>query len=124
MSNKYKNFRDIPVWTSAHELSLQIYEITKNFPKLEQYGITSQLQRAVTSINANLVEGFYRETTKELIRFLYQARGSAGEVVNFLILSGGLQYIEASVMEEKIKQAESIIRQLSGWIKSLKAKIQ
>jgi len=124
VSNKYKNFRDIPVWTSAHELSLQIYEITKNFPKLEQYGITSQLQRAVTSINANLVEGFYRETTKELIRFLYQARGSAGEVVNFLILSGGLQYIEASVMEEKIKQAESIIRQLSGWIKSLKAKTQ
>ncbi len=54
-----KNFYDLTAWKQAHELVLDIYKITKNFPKEEQFGVTGQLRRASSSITANIAEGFW-----------------------------------------------------------------
>ncbi|MEK7067636.1 MAG: four helix bundle protein, partial [Patescibacteria group bacterium] len=85
MASEIKNFYNLTVWKKAHELTLKIYKATRKFPKDELYGLVSQLRRAVSSIAANIAEGFERYYFKDKIRFYYQARGSAAEVQNFLL---------------------------------------
>lgn len=119
-NKKYLSFKDTPVWSEAKNLTLKIYKITKFFPKAEQYGITSQLRRATSSICALIAEGFYRNSTKELINFLFMARGSCGECICFLILSEESRYITASQRHELEFSCDEIAKQLNGWIRSLK----
>ena len=94
MKNKIKNFYDLDAWKKSHILSIEIYKLTENFPKEEIYGVVSQLRRAVSSVGANIAEGFARFHFKDKTRFYYQARGSAAEVQNFLLLAKDLNYIE------------------------------
>lgn len=121
--NKYKTVEEVPVWQKAHELALKVYKITKNFPGSETYGLTSQLRRSASSIPANITEGFYRNSTKELLQFLYNARGSLGESSYHIRLSKDLNYIkeqESSLLKE---YCDNVGKQLNGWIKSLKTKL-
>ena len=74
-----RDFRQIQVWKKAHQLTLEIYQVTARFPK-EFYGLTSQLRRAAASIAANIAEGFGRGGDIELARFLQIAIGSAYEL--------------------------------------------
>lgn len=83
MKDKIQNFYELNAWKKAHELVLEIYKITKNFPKDELFGIISQLRRAACSIAANIAEGFERYHFNDKIRFYYQARGSVAEVQKF-----------------------------------------
>ena len=119
---KVKRFEDLKVWKISHELVLEIYIITRGFPKEELYGLATQLRRAAASVPSNIVEGYYRHTTKELIKFLYNARGSAGEVAYFLILSNDLEYISKKEYEELRKRYEALLRSISAMINSLSKK--
>lgn len=76
MSMQIKSFQDLNIWKEAHQLTLEIYKITNKFPKAETFGLISQIQRAAVSVAANIVEGMGRNTTKELLSFAYNARGS------------------------------------------------
>ncbi len=91
---RIKSFEDLNIWKEAHHLTLEIYRITKSFPQEEMYGLTSQLKRAATSIPSNIAEGMGRNTRKELLNFIYNARGSLYEVLYYLILAKDLGYIE------------------------------
>lgn len=92
-----RDFRKRRVWHSAHELTLVIYRATRNFPKEELYGLTSQLRRAAPSIGANIAEGCGRGGWLEFARFLRVAIGSASEVEYHLLLSFDLKLIEPDV---------------------------
>lgn len=116
----YRSHSEIPVFKLSHELTLLVYKETRKFPRIEFYGVVSQLQRAVSSIPANIVEGFYRKSKKELIQFLIISRGSCGEVRYFLLLSRDLGYINQIKYSELDSLAENVHKQLNGWIKSLK----
>jgi four helix bundle protein len=120
----YKDFTEIPAWQLAHKNALTIYKITKSFPKEEIYGITSQLRRSASSIAANITEGFYRNTTKELISFLYNARGSCGETLYHLILSHDLRYINDADFKHLTSSYNYLGKQISNWINSLKKRIK
>jgi len=122
MSNKITSFEDLRVWQDSHGLALEIYKLTRLFPKEETYGITSQLRRCSSSVPANIVEGFYRHTTRELIQFLYNARGSAGEVIYFLVLARDLGYISLYIYKNLRYKYDSLIKSINAFIKSLKAK--
>ncbi len=61
MTSPASSFKDLIVWQEAHQLVLMIYRLTEDFPKSEQYGITSQMRRAAVSVPANIVEGFKRK---------------------------------------------------------------
>lgn len=111
---------DVPVWQLSHKLTLEVYKLTEQFPKSEIYGLTSQIRRSASSIPANITEGFYRNTTKELIQFLYNARGSYGETLYHLRLATDLGFINKSLYEKILEDYFSVGRQLNGWIKSLK----
>ena len=114
------HWRDLKVWQKSHALVLQIYRITSAFPKSEAYGLVDQLRRAAYSAPANIVEGQSRNTTKEYLQFLYNARGSIEEVRYFLLLSKDLGFIAAEDFLTLEAEYESASKMLNGLIKSLK----
>ncbi len=75
-----ENFKNLRVWSEAHDLALMVYQKTRLFPKDEMYGLTGQVRRAAVSIGANIAEGCGRRSDPEMRRFLQIARGSANEV--------------------------------------------
>ena len=89
---KTKSFQDLLVWQKGHEFVLEVYKITKSYPKEEIYGLTSQFRRASVSITANIAEGYKRLSNKEKLRFYNIAQASLEECRYFLILSKDLEY--------------------------------
>ncbi len=93
MENKIKNFKDLKVWQNGITLVREIYGTTKEFPKEEQYGLTSQMRRAVISIPSNIAEGFRRRFDKEHKQFLNISLGSCAELETHIIIAKELNYI-------------------------------
>ena len=98
---------------------LEIYKLTRKFPKEELFGIVSQLRRAASSITANLSEGFARYHFKDKIRFYYQSRGSLAEVNNFLILAKDLKFIRIDEYDNLKERCDEIGKLINGLIKSI-----
>ena len=104
----------------ANETAVLIYKITKEFPKEEVYGLTSQIRRAAVSVPSNIVEGCARESQAEYLRFLEIAFGSLKELHYQYTLACQLGYIKESKMNEnelKIIETEKV---LNGLIKALR----
>lgn len=114
-----KSFEKLQVWQKSHELTLNIYKLTNDFPKDERFRLTDQLCRAASSIPANIAEGKGRYHKKEFRQFLFIARGSLEETKYHLILSKDLGYISESKFDELINLVQQIGRMMNGLIKSL-----
>lgn len=76
-------YEDLEIYKISVEVAIEVYRLTKKFPKEEIYGIVDQLKRAVTSIGANIAEGFGRFYFKDKLVFFYHSRGSLFEVKQF-----------------------------------------
>ena len=113
---------DLEIWKKSHDLVLKIYEVTASFPKSETYGLTDQLRRSAASVPANIVEGQSRNTTKEYLSFLYNARGSLEEIRYFLLLSHDLNHLSEETYKNLENEYETASKMLNGLIKSLKKK--
>lgn len=113
-----KNFFNLKVWQDAHRLTLHVYKATRDFPKEEMYGLTAQMRSAAASIQANIAEGFGRFHYKEKARFYHQARGSAVELQNHIILAKDLMYLPNEVVSDLFDKATEVIMELNGLIKS------
>lgn len=116
---KIKNFTDLLVWQKAHLIVLEIYAITKEFPREEVFGITNQMRRCAVSITSNIAEGFSRRTNKDKTQFYFISQGSLTELQNQLIISKDINYINTekySLLNEEIiivqKMLSSLIRSL------------
>lgn len=116
MIGKSKKYSDLIVWQKSHALVIEVYRTTMQFPKVEIYGLTSQLRRPSISIPANISEGFARKGIKDKIRFYNIAEGSLNEVSYYLLLSKELGNAETSNLIEK---AEEIGKMLKSYIKSM-----
>ncbi|OGE04456.1 hypothetical protein A3B51_02875, partial [Candidatus Curtissbacteria bacterium RIFCSPLOWO2_01_FULL_41_18] len=86
------NFEKLIVYQEAIKLALDIYKLTKNFPKDETFGLISQLRRATVSISLNIAEGSSR-SKKEFAHYLDMARGSTYELIPLLKISSELGFI-------------------------------
>lgn len=102
-----RDFRKYDVWQLSHSLVLEIYKITKNFPKEELFNITSQLRRAVASIPTNISEGCGRNSDKEFANFLNIAIGSS-ETEYLMILSTDLQLIDSDISKKLLENINQI----------------
>ena len=109
-SREGKGFRKLLIWQRAHELTLEVYELTKSLPKEEIYGLVSQMRRAVSSVPANIVEG-HAAGQGNFKRHLFIAKGSLAELEYFLILIKDLGYAPA----DKIEKAEKL-RAKTGYL--------
>lgn len=114
-----RNFYDLEAWRVAHRLVLYIYQTTRNFPRDELFGITSQIRRATSSVTANIAEGFARYHFNDKIRFYHQARGSVGEVQNFLLLAKDLDYIPHDDFQKIGALTKQAMRLINGLIRSI-----
>lgn len=92
-SRKIKSFTDLETWQIGHSLTLEIYQLTKTFPKEEMFSLTSQLRRAVVSFTSNIAEGFSRQYYKEKVQFYSTALGSLTEVQNQLLVARDVGYV-------------------------------
>lgn len=118
----YKQFEDLPVWQESRNLVKQIYELTSSAPLQKDFGFKDQIQRASISIMNNIAEGFERDNNSEFIRFLYFAKGSAGEVRSMLYIAKDLKYINDETFDNLHNQSSTIIKQIANFIKYLKTK--
>lgn len=117
-----KSFEDLEVWQEAQSLALEIYKITRKFPRNELYGLTSQLRRAASSVAANIAEGHSRDTTKEFIKFLFNARGSIAETECHLMLARDLGYMKPKEFEKLRERYKVLGKRINALISSLKRK--
>ncbi len=115
---KIYDFREVKVWQKAHILTLEIYKITRSFPKDELYALTSQMRRAASSVPANFVEGFNRKGINDERRFYNIAHASLAELRYYNLLCYDLRYIN----EDQYELLETIILEvgkvLNGWSRS------
>jgi four helix bundle protein len=117
-----KTHKDLVAWQKSIELVTEIYTITKDFPKEEVYGITSQIRRSAVSIPSNIAEGAGRRSQKELIQFLYIALGSLSELETQIIISYNLSFITQEQKVNLDEQISTLIRIITALIKSLQIK--
>ena len=116
---KFQNsFRKLIVWREAHKLTIIIYRFTKAFPKDEQYGITSQLRRASSSVGAQIAEGSRMSSIVHRKLFYERAYASLAEVDNFLELAHDLGLFTSEIYEELLGQVNRVSALLRGLIKS------
>ena len=103
-------------------MARDIYELTKAYPKEEQYGIISQMRRSAVSIASNIAEGAARQGTKEFVQFLYVAVGSATELDTQLEISKVAKLLDAERLNAVQDRLTRVTMMLRGLIRSLKAK--
>ncbi len=118
---KYERFEELPVWQLAADLAAKIFEWTQQPAFRGKGDLANQLQRATLSVSNNIAEGFERGTTKEMLCFLYIARGSSGEVRSMLCVMermNGFAELNSEISDLKMT-CESISRQIRGWTNSL-----
>jgi len=114
-----RDFRELQVWHKAHALTLDVYRVTKSFPRDELYSLTNQTRRAAVSIGANIAEGAGKNSRAELARFLQIALGSASELEYHLLLSRDLGYLVPEVCEQLSQQVIETKKMLSGFVQYL-----
>lgn len=119
MGEQIKNFTDLNAWKEGHKLVLGIYALVEKFPKKEQFGLVSQLERASVSITSNIAEGFSRYYFKDKVRFFYMARGSVSELQNQLIIAKDLGYVKEKLVNEIIGQSNGVSSLINGLINSI-----
>ena len=117
-----KNYKELKVWQKSYHVCLEVYRVTKGFPKEEVYGLTSQMRRAAMSIPCNIAEGYGRKTTPEYIRSLYIAYGSTCELETETLLAGDLDYIKNDRICKLQSDIGEVERMLKALIKSLEKK--
>jgi len=116
-----KDFRQLKVWEKSHQLALAVYQATREFPREELYGLTSQIRRASMSVPTNIAEGCGRNTDAEFARFLQIAMGSASETEYQLILARDLEFLSKESYEKLHKDVEEIKRMLASLLKTIRA---
>ncbi|HEV8369232.1 MAG TPA: four helix bundle protein [Pyrinomonadaceae bacterium] len=121
---KIKSFRDLRVWQLAMELVERVYRLTRDFPRHEVYGLSSQIQRAAVSIPSNLAEGHTREHTKEFLHHLSMAQASLAELETQLEIAARLNYVSRNELNPLTELAISLGKQQYALRNSLLKKLR
>jgi len=118
-----RDFTKIKAWQLADDLAVHVYEVTRQFPREEIYGLTSQLRRAASSVPANIAEGSNRTSKKDYLHFLSVASGSLAEARYFLHLSKRLGYLTEAELSKVAALAEETSKTLTGLMSSMQNEI-
>ena len=113
---KILSYKDLDVWQQSRLLVKIIYQLTKKFPKEEQFGLTNQLRRAAISVPPNLAEGCGRNHSKDSIQFFFISRGSLYEIETQWILAADLEIITEAELKQVMDQITKCKKLLNGFI--------
>jgi len=114
---KYRSFKELPVWRDAVRLAVDVFDLTRRPAFRGQGDLANQLQRAALSISNNIAEGFDRQTTRELLQFIYYAKGSAAEVMSMchVMRHLALADVPSGEVDGVESAADGVARQLGAW---------
>src|SRR3989344_8456482 len=113
-----KSFTDLRSWQEAHSLAIMIYNLTKKFPKEEQFGLTNQIRRASVSVVSNIAEGFSRYSSREKAQFYRHSLGSLSELQSQLLIAKDIHYITKEDFDAFALQTITASKLINGLIKS------
>jgi four helix bundle protein len=114
--SEINSYRDLDVWKQSRQLVKSVYQLSRSFPKEEQFGLTNQLRRAAISVPSNIAEGSGRNHSKDSIQFFFIARGSLYEIETQLIISFDLEYISDGHLQEVLEQITRCKKLINGFI--------
>lgn len=120
-TQKIKNFTDLLVWRNGHNLVLEIYKLTKKFPREERFGLVDQVRRAAVSITSNIAEGFGRLKYNDKAHFYTIALGSIYEIQNQVLIAKDVGYISKEECDLVINNSISVGKMCSGLIRKTKS---
>lgn len=115
-----KNYKNLVVWKKAHETVVEVYKVSKFFPKEEQYGLTSQIRRAAMSVPTNIAEGCGKFTQNDFAKYLQDAQGSIQEVEYLSMLAYDLGYLKKDIYSKLESQAGEVKAMLISLIKKVR----
>jgi len=118
-----KSYKELIVWQKSIDFVIEIYRLTKQFPKEEIYGLASQIRRASVSIPSNIAEGFSRKHRREYSQFIRMAFASGAEVETQMIISKKLGYATVSTSQKADNLLVEIMKMLNSLNSSLVAKL-
>jgi four helix bundle protein len=116
------SFRDLKAWQKAMDLSVEMYELTSDFPREESFGLTNQLRRSAVSIPSNIAEGQGRSGTREFQQFLGISRGSLCKLQTQLEIARRTGLGNSASRDHAIESSHEVGRILFALLRSLKAK--
>ena len=114
-----EKFKKLKVWLKAHQLTLEVYEITNAFPDQEKFSLISQMRRAAISVTANIAEGSKRNTINDRKHFHTMADTSLEELKYYFVLSSDLGYMDQEQGELLTERAREVGRMLTALSKAL-----
>src|SRR5574338_1051989 len=114
-----QSYRDLRVWREAMTLAELAYNHTRDFPREELFGLTSQIRRASVSIPANTAEGYGRESAGSYVHFLSVAQGSCKELETHLLLASRVLPAVTENPPPVLEKCEVLGKMLHGLIKSI-----
>ena len=115
-----KNFKELIIWQKGIEITMSVYEITKDFPKEETYNLISQIRRSAVSVPSNIAEGNSRNSEKDKHRFMEIALGSTFELETQLILASKLNYGKSEQFESLLSSIDEEQKMLMSYMKKIK----
>jgi four helix bundle protein len=115
-----QSFRDLVMWQRSMQLTITVYRLTKDFPRDELYGLTSQIRRAAVSMPSNIAEGLGRLNTGEFKQFLGIARGSNAELQTHLEIARALEMGDPKLINEAEGLSREVGRMIYAAVQSLK----
>jgi four helix bundle protein len=118
-----KDFRTLNVWNKAHDLTVDLYKLTKSFPKEETYGLTSQIRKASASVGANIAEGCGKSSNADFARYLQIAFGSACELEYHLLLARDLKMVLTEDHHRFEFRLQDVKRMLASLISKVRSEI-
>ena len=118
-----QSYQDLKVWQAGMGLVEEVYRITKEFPREEVYGLTSQMRRSAISIPSNVAEGHARQSTREYLHHVSIGLGSLAELETQLLVAARLGDVDEQCARSALSVAEEIGKMLRGLQKSLRAKL-
>jgi four helix bundle protein len=119
-----ETYRDLKVWRRAMDLVVDVYRCTTSFPKPEVYGLASQMRRSAVSVPSNIAEGKGRFSRKELVQFLFRARGSLLELETQITIGQQLGYLELEDGKRLTNLASEVGRMLNGMVNAFQTLIK
>lgn len=111
-----ESYRDLKVWQLGMDVAVDVYRLTQDYPRTEQFGLTSQTRRAASSVPANIAEGYGRNSKANYVNFLRIAQGSLKELETHILLAERVGLLGSSGTSEILERCDSLGRMLNSLI--------
>ena len=119
MAEGVRSYKDLIAWQKAYALGLALYDLSKQFPEHERFGLTTTIRRTALLVARQIAEGYGKHNPLAYVQLLRQARSSTYDIDTQLAFSVGLGYLEEATCKPLVEQTAECGKVISGLIRSI-----